>query len=178
MRTFEFLIACRTTPGTYIREAIFISLSEVLENNSVEFADGALADMIQIRHKLTGSEFTDDEDKKTRHTLVGFALELPDEINLTTATIQQFAKTLTDTPSIVHVVKFEDPLLRDELAKRAEEIFALEMKLRRVLSLIYLHAYQSEEPFDLLRNDSVQPQGKEKPTPEQMEAAAEINFFT
>ena len=182
MRTFEFVIACRTTPGTYNREDIFISLSEVLvsevlENNGVEFDDDALANMIQIRHERTGSEFIDDEERETRHTLVGFALELPDEINTTAAAIQQFAKALTDIPSIVHVVKFEDPLLRDELAKRAEEIFALEMKLRRVLSLVYLHAKQTGDPYDLLRDDSVPLLGKEKPTETKMKAAVENQFF-
>ena len=44
-------------------------------------------------------------------------------------------------------MKFEDPLLRAELTERASEIFSLEMKLRRVLSLIYLQAYQGEDPF-------------------------------
>ena len=82
------------------------------------------------------------------------------------------------TPPIFHVLKFEDSLLRDELAQRAAEIYALEMKLRRVLTLIYLHAYQSGDPYDLLRDEVVKPfNSKEQPSPRQMQAAAENQFF-
>ena len=51
------------------------------------------------------------------------------------------------------------------------------MKLRRVLSLIYLHAYQGEDPFDLLRDEQEQPFAREKPTLDQMKAANENQFF-
>ena len=62
----------------------------------------------------------------------------------------------------MHAIKCEDPLLRNELAGRAEELFGLEMKLRRVLSIIYLHAKPDAEPYDLLREEVVQPMGNPK----------------
>jgi hypothetical protein len=51
------------------------------------------------------------------------------------------------------------------------------MKLRRVLSLIYLHAYQNSDPYNLLIDEKTRPASKEQPKPEQMRAAAENQFF-
>src|SRR5260221_12477248 len=67
--------------------------------------------------------------------------------------------------------------LQELLGRRAAEIFALEMKLRRVLSLIYLHAYQNSDPYNLLIDEKTRPASKEQPKPEQMRAAAENQFF-
>ena len=54
---------------------------------------------------------------------------------------------------------------------------ALEMKLRRVLSVIYLHAYPDADPYELLREETMQPMASAKPQKEQMQAAAENQFF-
>ena len=92
--------------------------------------------------------------------------------------IDAYIDLLPKTPPIFHAVKFEDPLLRNELAERAAEMFELEMKLRRVLTIIYLHAYHGEDPFNLLRDESDgQPMARERPTPDQMQAACENQFF-
>ena len=71
--------------------------------------------------------------------------------------VEQFTDSLSKSELVHHVIKFEDPLLQEDLAHWATEIFTLEMKLRRVLSFIYLHAYQHREPYDLLKNDKVRP---------------------
>ena len=176
--TFEFLIAYRPTPDANIQQILTDLLSEVLENNSNVFEEDAIADMIQFRHERSGGEITDDDGVIPHHKLIGFALELPDEIETIRYVIDEFATSLPDTPPIFHVVKFEDPLLQDELAIYAKEIYALEMKLRRVLSLIYLHACQEgEDPFNLLRDEQEQPLAREKPIPDQMKAANENQFF-
>ncbi len=172
--TFEFLIACRTTPDTNLRQTLNELLAEVLESNDDEFDHGTIAGMIQLRHERPGNKI-DNEGKQVRHTLVGFVVELPDEIESPRDVIDEFASSLPDSPPIFHAVKFDDPLLQAELAKRAEQIYTLEMKLRRALSLIYLHAYQSREPFNLLRDERVKPIGS--PTPQQMQSAAENQFF-
>ena len=174
---FEFLIAYRLAPDTNIQQILTNLLSEVLENNSNLFEEDAIADMIQFRHERSDGEISDDDGVTTHHKLIGFALELSDEIDSIREVVDEFASTLPDTLPIFHVVKFEDPLFQAELASYAKEIFVLEMKLRRVLSLIYLHAYQREDPFDLLRDEQEQPFAKEKPTPDQMKAANENQFF-
>lgn len=175
--TFEFLIACRHEPDMNIQKILTDLFAEVLENNSYVFEEDDITDMIQFRHERSGDEITDD-GVTNYHKLIGFALELPDEIESLRNVVDEFAASLPDTPPIFHVVKFEDPLLQAELAGYAKEIFALEMKLRRVLSIIYLHAYQDKEStFDLLCDETVNPSGQAKPEMEQMKSATENQFF-
>ena len=73
-------------------------------------------------------------------------------------------------------MKFEDPLVQDELAQRAAEIFALEMKLRRVLSFIYLYAYQGGNPYNLLKEEQTRPMTQSL-EPEHMMSVTENQFF-
>ncbi len=108
--------------------------------------------------------------------VLGFSLELAEETASIREVADEFADALMADP-IEHAVKFEDPLLRAELAARAEELFALEMKLRRVLSIIYHHADPDADPYDLLREETVQPMATAKPQKEQMKAVAENQFF-
>ncbi len=173
--TFEFIIACRTLSVTDIRQGLTDLLARVLQDNLNEFDADVVDQMIQFRHARDGEQLTDTSGATAWHVLIGFTLELPEETTSAKAVVQEFASELPDTPPIFHAVKFEDPLLQAELTKRAEEIFALEMKLRRVLSFIYLYAYQSREPFNLLRDEKVNPMGN--PTPERMKAAGENQFF-
>lgn len=107
--------------------------------------------------------------------IYGFSLELPEETESPEAVVQEFANLLPDALPIFHAVKFEDPLLQNLLAEHAREIFILEMKLRRVLSFIYLIAYQSEDPFNLLREDAIIL--KERLERTQMSALSENQFF-
>lgn len=74
-------------------------------------------------------------------------------------------------------MKFEDSLLLTDLVSWAEEIFPLEMKLRRILTRIYLPAYQNGEPYDLPREEDERPMTKEKLTKDQMKKNAENPFF-
>ena len=176
--TFEFLVACRLLPTTDIEQLLTELLDRVLENNGVELPEGIIAEMVQLRHERPGGEVADDNGQMNRHMLIGFSLELPEDTKSIQSVIEEFAEALPDTGPIFHAVKFEDPLLKDELAERATEIFTIEMKLRRVLSLIYLHAYQDDnDPFDLLQDETVQILQRERPRPEQMEAAIENQFF-
>ena len=178
--TFEFLVACRMVPETDIRRVLVELLAQTLVDNQNDFGESTVAEMIQLRHQRLGSEIAEDSDNMGRHTLIGFALELPEDTISITSVVTSFADSLHSTPPVFHAVKFEDSLLHAELANRATEIFELEMKLRRVLSLIYLHAYQDKEgTFNLLRDETVQirlPQ-RDRPRPEQMKASTENQFF-
>ena len=175
--TFEFLIACWMAPETDMRRILTELLATTLENNQNEYIEPSVAAMVHLRYKRIGGQLNEGDDFANRHCLVDFAIELPDETESVAEVIDQFAKALPETPPVFHVVKFEDPLLQAELAERAKEIFSLEMKLRRVLSLVYLHAYQDGDPFDLLRDEAEQPTGKDKPNQDQMQAANENQFF-
>ena len=68
--------------------------------------------------------------------------------------IDEFASSLCDYVPIYHAIRFEDPLLQEELGAIATVIFGLEMKLRRVLTFIYLHA-SPNEVYDLLQKEQV-----------------------
>ena len=119
------------------------------------------------------------EDGNTTQTIIlGFTLDLPEETNQAQTVVEEFAKALTEVPSpISHIVKFEDPLLQADLAQWSAEIFAIEMKLRRVLTLIYLNAYQGVEPYKLLKEEKEQIAAKEKPTDIEMQDNLENQFF-
>lgn len=174
---FEFLIAYRQTQGTQIEGILVEVLNKVLEDNLSDYWPETVKKMIRLRHERSGEESANENGDLSRHVLLGFAVDLPDDTELCRTVVDEFAAALADLPLIFHVVKFEDPVLRAQLVQWAEEMFDLEMKLRRVLTLIYLYANSGVDPWDLLRDDSVQPMAKEKPTTSQMRAAVENQFF-
>ena len=161
----EFLITCRAGNKTNMNQILTESLIDVLENTSNYSDKDTVDNMIQFSHERHRNGFT----------LIGFAIKLPEKLSNAESIIDNFVNTIRDKDPKSHVVKFEDPLLRARLAKWADEIFALEMKLRRVLSVIYLNAYQGEEPFSLLRDEKVKLM--EQPDQAQMEKAIENQFF-
>jgi len=174
----EFLIFCRKELGTNIHEILSDTLTTVLQDNFNEFEPEEVQQMIILSTKRIGNNLVDELGNSLQNAILGFSLDLPDETNEPQTVVDEFAKALIDnTNPISHIVKFEDPLLQANLAQWAEEIFALEMKLRRVLTLIYLYAYQDGDPFDLLCDELTQPMVKEHPKPEQMKAALENQFF-
>lgn len=181
--TFEFLLTCWITSETNVRQVLTDSLAGALEDYQDEFEEDKINDFIQLRHKRIGSDFGENDRVTTQHRIIGFSVELPEGIVPDDTIIENFIKNLSESDLEFHIVKFEDPLLQAELAKRAAEIFVLEMKLRRVLSLIYLHAYQlhayqdKEATFDLLCDEIVNPSGKAKPDMKQMKSATENQFF-
>ena len=174
----EFLIAYRKEEDTDIESILIEALTRVLEDNLNEFEPDVVVNMIRLQHERAGQESADEDGGISRQMLLGFTLDLPDETAQIETVVEEFANALPETPPVFHAVKFEDPMLRADLAVYAEDIFSLEMKLRRVLTLIYLHANQNpDHAYDLLRDESVQTMGKEKVKPEQMKAAAENQFF-
>jgi hypothetical protein len=175
--TFEWLIAYRRRADSDIESVLVELLSKVLEDNLNEFEAKTVADMIRVQYERPGDDATDEDGNMFCHVLLGFALDLPDGMAQMGSVVAEFASALAETAPIFHGVKFEDPILRADLARFAEEIFALEMKVRRVLTLIYLHANQRGSPYDLLRDETAQPIKKEAPTTEQMVAATENQFF-
>lgn len=165
--SFEFLLTCRVTPEADIKEVLTDSLASALDDRD-EFDQEVINDLIQLRHERIRDT--------SQHRIIGFSVELPEDIEPAETIIEDFIENLCDSGHGFHIVKFEDPLLKTKLAERAKEIFDLEMKLRRVLSIIYLHAYQSEEPYNLLRDETTKTrtQGLK---PQQMKSATENQFF-
>jgi hypothetical protein len=173
--TFDFLVVCHVTPQSDLLAAMTDVLRETLEENLNEFDDDALRRMMVLTHRRSGDEHHDDNGDPFNHEVTAFRLELPDETASAPTVMDEFTDALAGTPPVVHVLRFEDPLVQAELARLAAEIYALEMKLRRVLSIVYLHANQTGNPYDLLCDESVQPMTK--PTKVQMQPMYENQFF-
>jgi len=174
---FEFLLSYCHTSSTEIRTTLVEVLTRVLEDNLNEFSRDEITQMIVLNHRRLGNEETDDAGNNSQNIILGFTLELPEETNETQTVLDELAAALLDTISDSHIVKFEDSLLHDDLARWADEIFTLEMKLRRVLTLIYLYAYQDSDPYELLKDEKEQPTAKDKPDKSQMKTAVDNEFF-
>ena len=173
--TFEFLISYRSIDGMDVLQVISELLSQAMVTSQDEFEEEAVAQMIRINGRRSGEEVVGDDGNAGTYTILGFALELPD-MDTAEAVVDDFAASLSSSESILHSLRFEDPLLQEELARRAAEIFTLEMKLRRVLSFIYLHAYQRQDPYELLREEEEQPMNRDL-RKRDMVAANENQFF-
>jgi hypothetical protein len=173
---FEFLIVYFQSDGVDINALLNDKLAEVLADNLNEF-DEAQVGQFMIPHLTRPCESqTDANGISSTRTILGFYFDLPDETANADAVISDFCSILSDTPPIVHLVKFEDPLLLQKNQTYAVELFHLEMKLRRVLSIVYLNSYDVEY-YELLRDEITQPLAKEYPTAEQMRKVSENEFF-
>ena len=173
----EFLVACFLVPGADVKQALIELLTTVLEDYENDFAESEVAAMVTLRHQRVGETNDDDSGTMRQYTIIGFAIELSEETASPEDVIDDLAKELPNTEQGIHVLRFEDPMLQTKLAEYSGEIFALEMKLRRVLSIIYLHAYQENSPYDLLGLGIVQPAGNPRPTESQMRETNENQFF-
>lgn len=172
----EFLITFHRTADIEILDIIRDCLIKVMDDNLNEFDDEAVERMIIPRVERLGDTALAEDGNPYDQVLFGFALDLPEEAESLRIVVDEFAEALNTAP-VVHVVKFDDPLIRADLARWGDEIYALEMKLRRVLSFVYLHAYQDGDPYELLREESVQPMKSERPKAQEMQDRAENQFF-
>lgn len=173
--TFEFMIACRLDPDTSIYDVLIDLLSIALGDNQEDSDENTIGTMIEVKHQRFGDMMEDDDGYRTQQVLVGFTVELP-ELESTEAVIEEFSRSLVGSGPIYHAVMFENPLLREELVKFAGEIFALEMKLRRALSFVYLHAHRHGSPYDLFGQEQVSTMTRDL-TERQMESVAENQLF-
>ena len=172
--TFEFVIVYQRQVGEIpLHFQLSERISQVLTDNLNEYDFEIVERMVRINY-IRGEPLVEvGTPPPPQRAICGFTLELPDEIASKQTVIDDFVDALQAEP-IEHVLKFEDPLLQEELAKRAKELFSLEMKLRRVISAIYLRAYE-DEPHNLLRDEVEKPM--HPPQQPQMKAAAENEFF-
>ena len=155
---FEFIIIHQIRENEPILDVIRDRLRDALEANLNDVDDDALACMVRVNFQ----RLLPKTGAAQASAVFGFSIELSEEVASIREVVDDFADAVTADP-IEHTVKCEDPLLRAELAARAEELFALEMKLRRVLSIIYLHANPHTDFYDLLSEETVQPMASAKP---------------
>ena len=175
---FEFVMVYQQDSDTDIRQILIDTLTTSLQDNYDEFEPDTVEQMIIFQTQRIANQSTNQDSNTTQTIILGFTLDLPEEVNEAQKVVEEFAKALTEeTTPISHIVKFEDSLLQADLARWSAEIFAIEMKLRRVLTLIYLNAYQGLEPYKLLKDEKEQIAAKEKPTDRDMQDNLENQFF-
>ncbi|TRU23730.1 MAG: hypothetical protein EWV92_13010 [Microcystis aeruginosa Ma_MB_S_20031200_S102] len=175
---FEFVMVYQQDSDTDIRQILIDTLTTSLQDNYDEFEPDTVEQMIIFQTQRIANQSTNQDGNTTQTIILGFTLDLPEEVNEAQTVVEEFAKALTEeTTPISHIVKFEDSLLQADLARWSAEIFAIEMKLRRVLTLIYLNAYQGLEPYKLLKDEKEQIATKEKPTDRDMQDNLENQFF-
>ncbi len=152
---FEFLIVCDADNRQEVKDELADILLQILDESDNEYdPDETPPDgILRFLYDRTGVV----DSGITSRTVIGISLEPPIEIVFDTTMIENFIDNLSNSDLVSHVVKFEDSLLQGELSERAKEIFAIEMKLRRVLSLMYLSAYQDRDPYDLFSEERINP---------------------
>lgn len=119
------------------------------------------------------------EDEECNDTYIsGFSInfdtEVPDEGE---RLAKGFCRELVEREDvgIRHVVKLNDPYLREINRRYADDIFKIEMKLREAISMIFLDTY-GDEFYELLKETVVSTAGKDV-NEEQLKAHFENEFF-
>lgn len=173
---FEFLMVCHPEKANsdFLREL----LSEALTESYDEVTDEELENTVHLSLSRSAPDAKDETGQAVNRTLCGFDLELPDETPSLQLVIENFTTSLTDTPGVEHVLKFYDDHLLNQNLAYMRELFGLEMKLRKVLSLIYLGTH-CNTPYDLLKDDveSVRKSSDQKLQPDQLRKLWENEFF-
>jgi hypothetical protein len=187
----ELLITCKPALIEEEKLTFFKSkLHQVLNENLNEVDEITAESFIELKYRracevvqIDADDGLPDDDETIdlpleveQRNILGITLNIPEETENLEQVIVDYCSQLTDMEEIVHVVKFEDDLLLKKNTQYFEEIFHLEMKLRRVITMIYLHQY-SEDYFNLLREEISKPTSKVPPNADQMKESYENEFF-
>ena len=149
--TFKFLIRTKYISEKLDFSFLIFALRTALVQNLNEYESTSIEEMIEVSQIREGAIVVDENGIEKKLCLICLFLMLPNETEQPQAVIEDFITNLSDSQEVDHVLKFDDPILQNYLSLRAQEIFGLEMKLRNVLSMIYLHAYQGRVRWS--RND-------------------------
>ncbi|WP_430015140.1 hypothetical protein ACQY1X_21730 [Microcystis protocystis FBCC-A270] len=131
---FEFVMVYQQDPDTDIRQILIDTLTTSLQDNYDEFEPDTVEQMIIFQTQRIANQSTNQDGNTTQTIILGFTLDLPEEVNEDQTVVEEFAKALTEkTTPISHIVKFEDSLLQADLARWSAEIFAIEPMLQPCL---------------------------------------------
>lgn len=170
---FDFQIA-HTNDGSGDLKVLLISLLKeamteayIEEDEIIERTDEEIEEWIEI----TYCHAMDDK------FITGFKLLLDENENLKKV-INYFSKKLQEADNIHLVIKYSDEKMRKIFEQYSREIYENEMKLREVMSFIFLDAYKKEY-YDLLKeiNVRIQKLNNNYPDEEYYNAHLENEFF-
>jgi len=109
-------------------------------------------------------------------SIVGFSLDISEEYR---EIISEFGDHLKDDENIEVVFKYFDESMSEKHKSYAEEIFEIEMKLREIISFIFIDTYKGDY-HNLLKEIDVKIQplnGNNKPDKDYFERHFENEFF-
>ncbi len=167
-------MVCRSVlaESSFLRSLLQQSLTDNLNEVSQEEVERA----VRLTVVRPAPPKADANGQSVSRAICGFEVELAEETNSPHQVLQDFAGALAEQEGVEHVLKFFDDLLLKQSLALAQELFALEMKLRRALSIIYLAAYE-DGYYNLLRDEKTEIATNEKQTPEHMKKLYENEFF-
>ena len=118
------------------------TISRGIEEQPANIEDWSIFDWIKLKynHQSDGDKY-----------LAGFILDLEEDFK---EIIPDFGKKIQDDENIALVLKYDDERMQLEHKEYAKAIFVIEMRLREVLSFIFLDTYK-EDYHNLLRDVDV-----------------------
>ena len=143
------------------------TISTEIEEQPESIEEWSIFNRIETKYN-----YLSDSDKY----IAGFILDLEEDSN---EILQDFGEKLQANENIDLVLKYSDEGMQEEHQKYAKEIFDLEMRLREVISFIFLDTYKGDY-HNLLREFKVkiQPLNKNyKPNEEYCNSHFENEFF-
>ena len=173
---FEFLVICPPdiAEANFFEQILWQALTDNLNEMDPDQLGGAVKTKL-VRHLPLKP---DGNGKTIQRVIFGFDVELDDDTQSLAAVIESFATAIEGTDGVDHLVKFFDQMLLARNLEFMRRIFAIEMKLRKALSLIYLTAYDKGF-YDLLREENIEilKRDGKKPDERELGAARENEFF-
>lgn len=143
------------------------TLTIEIEEKPDNIEEWSIFDLVEIKYN-----YFSENNKR----IAGLNLEVPED---NVAIISEFGQKLQDDDNIYLVLKYNDEAIQSEHQIYSKEIFDLEMKLREIISFIFLDTYK-EDYYNLLREVEPKPQRLDKnniPHKEYYENHFENEFF-
>jgi len=161
----DFLIVCNLDEGTqdFLQALIADSLVGTDDEES------------QFNVQLTVVRPMHSNTTSNPRIICGFMVEFFDDLAEPNEAVEVIITALKGGKER-HVLKFFDDLMLEENIRHYREIFELEMRLRKAISLVYLAACEGRY-YDLLRDDQMQIARTDKPTDEVLKNASENELF-
>jgi hypothetical protein len=175
----EYLIVCPPViaEANFFEQILWQALTDNLNQVDFERLPGAVK-IKMIRPCLPKTDDDGSVLKVIFRVLCGFDVELEDGIENIAAVIEDFSSAVASTDGVDHVLKFFDETILEQNLNFQRQLFKIEMKLRKALSLIYLSAYE-DGFYDLLRDEKIEVLKKDGQPPGEadLRPAFENEFF-
>jgi hypothetical protein len=157
---------------SYGYDSLILSNPDTSDIFSMTLAREVKDETENIIRKIFGFQINFDIDTKSLTTR-----QFQDTISYLEQIIQNLTDNLHEYDWIKHLVKFHDDVLLELHLTKMREVHEIEMKLRQVISLIYLSAFNDEQFYKLLRFDKIKTQPSLPNNENEMKEICENEFY-